>query len=93
MSDKYEQGLPLSRTQRTIQREVMAATQRLREKNVALTMALTQYIVASSRMRDRWAEGDDAAKQKLWNDLHSCEQPARDLLTGRHPESATAGKE
>ena len=52
MSTRHEQGIPLSRTQRTIQREVMTATERLRKRNLDLAMALTQYVVASSRMRD-----------------------------------------
>jgi predicted metal-dependent hydrolase len=79
---RLDEGLPLSRMQKTVQKEVMKATEDLRKNNLALTQALMQYVVAQSRMRDRWAEGDDAVKATLWRDLHSCEEAGRAALKG-----------
>ncbi len=51
-----------------------------RELLVYLRETLRQYVVTSSRMLDRWADGDEAVKQQLWHELHEMELGARDLL-------------
>ena len=38
--------------------------------------ALRRYMVAQRRMLDRWADGDDAVKKELWQELHACEDGA-----------------
>jgi hypothetical protein len=42
--------------------------------------ALRQYITRQSRMREKWAEGDENVKRQLWSSLHELEQPSRDLV-------------
>ncbi len=42
--------------------------------------ALRDYVLAQSRMADRWAEGDDDVKRQLWKDLHFCEACGREAL-------------
>jgi len=43
-------------------------------------LMLHHYVTAASRMRDKWAEGDDKVKKGLWRALHNLELPSRDLL-------------
>lgn len=43
--------------------------------------ALRQYVTRQSRMKDKWAEGDENVKRALWQSLHELEQPSRDLIT------------
>jgi hypothetical protein len=43
----------------------------------ALLEALRAYVVAQSRLMDRWAEGDAAVRVELWNSLHACEAAGR----------------
>ena len=43
--------------------------------------SLRDYVLAQSRMADRWAEADDAVKRQLWKDLHFCEAGGREALT------------
>ena len=52
----------------------------LERDRAELIEALRQYMLAQSRMRDKWAEGDDAVKNDLWRNLHALEDGARDLL-------------
>lgn len=46
----------------------------------ALFAALSAYVTASSRMADRWSEGDVAVQQELWRELMGCEAKAREVL-------------
>lgn len=46
---------------------------------------LMRYRLAASRMRDKWAEGDDAVKKSLWQDLHEIEDDALDVITEAQP--------
>jgi hypothetical protein len=39
---------------------------------------LTDVVVAADRMRDHWAEGDDAVKKSLWTKLHTAAEAAYD---------------
>ena len=45
-----------------------------------LRTALRAYIHAQRRMLEKWADGDAAVKQRLWQDLHACEDPVADAL-------------
>ena len=56
-----------------LEREVRARDERIAE----LEQALRAYVLAQGRMLDRWADGDDAVKQRLWKDLHACEEAGR----------------
>jgi hypothetical protein len=42
--------------------------------------ASRDLLVAADRMRDRWAEGDDASKQHLWRDLHTKADEFRETM-------------
>ena len=42
--------------------------------------ALRDYVLAQSRMSERWAAGDKAVKHQLWRDLHVCEALGREAL-------------
>ena len=42
----------------------------------ALRASLTTLVVAAGRMRDGWAEGDDAYRQQLWQALHQAADDA-----------------
>jgi hypothetical protein len=44
--------------------------------------AVRGLLVAADRMRDRWAEGDDAVKQTLWRDLHTKADDLREAFDG-----------
>lgn len=45
-----------------------------------LRAALRAYVHAQRRMLEKWADGDAAVKQRLWQDLHACEEPAAAVL-------------
>lgn len=45
-----------------------------------LVKCLWAYVRAQGRMRDRWSESDEAVKNELWKNLHSCEDAAREVL-------------
>ena len=47
-----------------------------------LENALRPYVLAQSRMLDRWSEGDDNVRARLWADLHLCEENGRKVLDG-----------
>ena len=51
-----------------------------RQTVAALRSSLTALVVAAGRMLDGWAEGDDAVKQHLWQQLHA----AADQADERH---------
>jgi hypothetical protein len=46
----------------------------------AMAVALRSYLKAQCRMLEHWAEGDAAVREKLWHDLHACEDSARKVL-------------
>jgi hypothetical protein len=39
---------------------------------------LRDVVAAANRMRDGWAEGDDAYKNQLWRNLHAAADAASD---------------
>jgi hypothetical protein len=39
---------------------------------------LRDVVLAADRMRDRWAEGDEAVKRELWTNLHTAAEAAYD---------------
>jgi hypothetical protein len=43
--------------------------------------AVRELLVAADRMRDRWAEGDDAVRQRLWRELHTRADELREALS------------
>lgn len=43
-----------------------------------LATLLRDVVVAADRMRDNWAEADEAVRQKLWRDLHAASARAQD---------------
>ncbi len=47
---------------------------------IYLRETLRSYVVASGRMVDRWADGDETVKQELWRGLHELYHGASDLL-------------
>ena len=68
-----------------------ATISRLRE-------ALHKYRVAASRMHDRYPDGDELVRARLWLDLHSLEEGALDLLDetaalAREPDIGTTEEE
>ena len=42
--------------------------------------ALRDYVLAQSRMADRWCAADEDVKSQLWKDLHFCEALGREAL-------------
>lgn len=42
--------------------------------------AVRDLLVAADRLRDRWAEGDQAVKQQLWQALHTRADELREVL-------------
>lgn len=42
----------------------------------ALRASLTTLVVAAGRMREGWAEGDDAYRKRLWQALHQAADDA-----------------
>jgi hypothetical protein len=42
--------------------------------------ATRDLLVAADRMRDRWAEGDEATRTDLWRNLHTSADVLRDAL-------------
>lgn len=42
--------------------------------------ALRDYVLAQSRMSERWADSDKAVRHLLWRDLHVCEAGGREAL-------------
>jgi hypothetical protein len=42
--------------------------------------AARDLMVAADRMRDRWAEADDAVKRDLWRNLHARADDLREAL-------------
>jgi len=44
--------------------------------------ALLAYVLAQSRILDRWSEADDAVRRGLWSALHVCEDAGRAALEG-----------
>ncbi len=47
-----------------------------------LRVALVAYRTAQRRMLERWADGDEAVRRELWQDLHACEELANAVLEG-----------
>ncbi len=58
-----------------------------------LRRALKAYILAQSRMLDKWAFGDKAVRKDLWKNLHACEEPARDALEVAELDEVPPAKE
>ena len=52
-----------------------------------LEASLRDYRSAQRRMRDKYAEGDEAVKRDLWRNLHACEDRATELLDGPEEKS------
>jgi len=52
----------------------------LRTTAEVVETALSDYVLAQSRMVEGWAEGGEAVKRKLWQDLHFCEALGREAL-------------
>ncbi len=48
-----------------------------------LEKALRLYVLAQSRMLERWSEADIAVRAQLWANLHLCEDAGRSALTAR----------
>lgn len=42
--------------------------------------ASRDLLIAADRMRDRWAEADDVAKKRLWQDLHTKADDYRETM-------------
>jgi hypothetical protein len=42
--------------------------------------ALRDLTVAADRMRDDWAESDDAGKRRLWSNLHTAAESVYDVV-------------
>lgn len=51
-----------------------------RDQVNVLREALEALGLAQSRMLNKWADGDQAVKDRLWRDLHSKEDQWRDAL-------------
>jgi len=64
----------------TATRKVVDEMERLRATAELIERALRDYVLAQSRMADRWAEADEAVKRQLWKDLHFCEACGREAL-------------
>lgn len=45
-----------------------------------LEETLRKYVKAASRMKNDWAESSKAEQNRLWRDLHSLEDDAREVL-------------
>ncbi|MFY1588979.1 hypothetical protein ACN267_31315 [Micromonospora sp. WMMD734] len=55
-----------------IHRRLVLTTRRFR--------AIRDLLVAADRMRDRWAEGDEAVRRELWTNLHKRADDLRDSM-------------
>lgn len=53
-----------------------------------LRRLLTDVVVAADRMRDDWAEADDAVKKSLWTKLHTAAEAAYDEVYPLASETA-----
>lgn len=42
--------------------------------------ALRDYVLAQSRMSERWVKADEDVRSRLWRDLHFCEALGREAL-------------
>jgi hypothetical protein len=42
--------------------------------------AVRDLLVAADRIRDQWADSDDAVKRRLWIDLHTKADAVRETL-------------
>jgi hypothetical protein len=62
------------------EREVIVASAHLIAAGPALFDALAAYVKAQGRMLEMWAEGNLDVKNRLWRDLHACEEAARTAL-------------
>lgn len=51
-----------------------------------LQVLLRDVVVAAGRMRDDWAEADDAVKKRLWSNLHTAADAAEDDVYPLAPE-------
>lgn len=45
-------------------------------RETRLRALLRDVVVAADRMRDNWAEGDDAVRVDLWRNLHAAAEAA-----------------
>lgn len=52
----------------------------LEKQNKQLKQQLWLLVLAQGRMLDKYSEGDDTVKQKLWTNLHSAGIQAREYL-------------
>jgi hypothetical protein len=55
-----------------IRRRLLLTTRRFR--------ATRDLLVAADRMRDNWADGDDAVRRDIWRSLHTKADDLRDAL-------------
>lgn len=60
--------------------EAVCQRQRAEAESELLRLSLRRYVLAQSRMLERWSEGDSTVKERLWRELHACEEEARKLL-------------
>ena len=74
-----------------------AANDRSSERSEANTCATCQFlyplVVAADRMRDRWAEADDAVRRELWQDLHTAAQLAGEHIYPLEPRAEAGSTE
>ena len=52
------------------------------ERLIQCEAALLAYRLAQGRMLEDWAEGDEAVKRRLWQELHACEEAAEAYFRG-----------
>lgn len=57
----------------------------IQEENKQLKELLWRVVKAQGRMQDRWAEGDDAVKKEIWQNLHNEGMAAREFLDSIRP--------
>jgi hypothetical protein len=60
--------------------KAMRLVEHYRKQVKLLREALEPLGLAQSRMLDKWSDGDQAVKGRLWQDLHSKEDQWRDAL-------------
>lgn len=87
--EAYEKGLAEGRA--------AAANDRSSERSEANTCATCQFlyplVVAADRMRDRWAEADDAVRRELWQGLHTAAQLAGEHIYPLEPRAEANDEE
>jgi len=69
-----------------IDREMLREVRQDRETAKALAAALDAYVKAQSRMLEKWSHADPFSRQRLWRDLHACEEAGRAALSAARGE-------